>query len=402
MSQSTNHRFGVCVPGFEPVAEAFENNFVEHGEIGAGVAIVHHGQVVVDLVGGTHPDGVTPYTADTLQLIFSSTKGAAAICLHRLAQQGLVDLDAPVQKYWPEFAAQGKGDIPIRWLLTHRAGLPDVDRELSLAEALDWSTVASALAESPTVIEPGDQHGYHAVTFGWLVGEIVRRVTGRSIGTYFAEEIAGPLDLEFWIGAPDEVHDRLSPILPVELPPGLAAVLGEDVDPAAPDGLARAFDAIFGPGNLLARALTAPGGAFGNFNDWNSPEVLRAEIPAANGVTNARSLARLYAATVGEVNGIRLLDEATIAEAVVRQTAGADAVLMMEIPFASGFMLDGPFSKLGSATAFGHYGFGGSLGFADHAHELGFGYVMNKTDLGLAGDPRTATLIDAVYSVIGS
>lgn len=392
---------GFVAPGFEPVRAAFAQNFVEHGEVGAGVSIVHQGHLVVDLVGGVHPDGTTPYDASTLQLVFSSTKGAATICLHRLVEQGLVDLDAPIANYWPEFAAAGKAEVPVRWALTHQIGLPDIDNTLTLDAALDWDTVASSLAESAPMWEPGSQHGYHAVTFGWLIGEIVRRVSGHTLGTYFAKEIADPLDLEFWIGTPDEVHDRVSPVMPVEIPEGLAQMLAANgVDVMHDNGMLAAFEQLFGPGNLLGRALSAPGGAFADFSSWNRADVMRAELPAANGVTNARSLAKLYAATVSDVDGVRVLNADTVRTAIERQTAGPDAVLMMDIPFASGFMLDGMFSKLGSPTAFGHYGFGGSLGFADHAHGIGFGYVMNKTDLGLAGDPRTSGLIDAMYAVL--
>lgn len=392
---------GKVEAGFEPVRDAFERNFAEHGEVGAGVCIVHDGRVVVDLVGGVHPDGTTPYDASTLQLVFSSTKGAASICIHRLVETGDVDLDAPVADYWPEFGAAGKSDIPVRWLLTHRVGLPDVDGTTALDEALDWDRTVARLAAATPLWTPGEKHGYHAVTFGWLVGEVVRRVSGRSIGQYFAEEVAAPLGLEFWIGAPPEIHHRVSPVMPVEVPGPLADMLtASGVDIERDDAMLSAFEHLFGPGNMLSRALSAPGGAFAGFSAWNDPAVLSAELPAANGVTNARSLARMYAATVGEVDGVRLLGDDSLANAVAPQTSGPDAVLIMDIPFASGFMLDGPFSKLGSPTAFGHYGFGGSLGFADYERRLGFGYVMNKTDLGLAGDPRTSGLIDALNSVI--
>jgi len=387
---------GTCDPQFEAVREAFLASFVNHGDVGAGVSVYVEGEQVVDLVGGsTAADGSDPYTADALQMVFSTTKGATAICAHLLAERGELDLDAPVTDYWPEFAAAGKGGVPVRWLLCHKSGLVDVDRKMTLSEALDWDTVTSALAESAPLWEPGTQHGYHAVTYGWLVGEVVRRVSGRSLGRFFADEVAGPLGLDFWIGAPDSVHDRIVHLIPMGLPPGID--LGTKAD-GSPYGMIEMLDMLMGPGNLMGRALSAPGGAFADQDVWNTPEVWRAEVPAANGITNAASLARMYAATVSEVDGVRLLSESTVKEATVRQTHGADSVLIFEIPFASGFMLDGGMAKLGSPTAFGHYGAGGSLGFGDHERGIGFGYVMNRMDLGVAGDPRTSGLIDAVYA----
>lgn len=387
---------GTCDPQFEAVREAFADNFPTHGDIGAGVSVYVDGEQVVDLVGGTTTaDGTEPYSADALQLVFSTTKGATAICAHLLAQRGELDLDAPVTDYWPEFAAAGKGDVPVRWLLCHKSGLVDIDRSMTLPEALDWDTVTSALAASSPLWEPGTQHGYHAVTYGHLVGEIVHRVSGRSLGAFFADEVAGPLGLDFWIGTPDSVHDRVVPIIPMDMPPGLDVPSNPD---GSPVGMIEMLDLLMGPGNILGRALSAPGGALRDWSNWNEPAVWRAEFPAANGITNASSLARMYAATVSEVDGVRLLSEATIKDAAVRQTEGPDSVIIFEIPFASGFMLDGGMAKLGSPTAFGHYGAGGSLGFGDHERGVGFGYVMNRMDLGVAGDPRTSGLIDAVYA----
>jgi CubicO group peptidase (beta-lactamase class C family) len=267
---------------------------------------------------------------------------------------------------------------------------------MTLEEALDWSTVTAALAASAPLWEPGAQHGYHAVTYGWLVGEIVRRVSGRSLGTFFREEVAGPLGLDFWIGLPDEQLDRVTPLIPMGPPPGI--VFGEPGSPQP--GMISMLQMIMGGDSLISRALTAPGGAMCDEDDWNTPAVWRAEIPAANGITNAASLARMYAATVGEVDGVRLLSDQTVESATQRQTEGPDAVLVFELPFASGFMLDGPLLKMGGPGGFGHYGAGGSVGFADSRNNLGFAYVMNKMELGIAGDPRTARLIDAVYAAL--
>ena len=387
---------GFVADGFEPVRAAFEANFRDHGDLGAGVCVYRDGAPVVDLVGGVTAHGSDDlYRADHLQMVFSTTKGAAAICAHLLAERGQLDLDAPVASYWPEFAANGKADIPVSWLLCHKSGLVDVDRPLTLDDALDWDRVTAALAAAPPIWEPGTQHGYHAVTYGWLVGEIVRRVSGRTLGRFFADEIAGPLGLEFWIGLPDEQIPRVVDLVPPGPPPGVHFGSPDDPQP----GMIEMLQLLMGPDSLIARALTAPGGAFASETVWNEPAVWQAEIPAANGITNAGSLARMYA-TVGEVDGVRLLSPATVARAIEPQTEGADAVLIFEIPFGLGFMRDAPFAKFGSPTAFGHYGAGGSVGFADHEAGIGFGYVMNKMDLGIAGDPRTSALIDALYGCL--
>ena len=386
---------GLVAPGFEAVRDAFRANFDEFGDVGATFCLYRDGVPIIDLVGGTiEPGGSETYTKDHLQMIFSSTKGATAICAHILSERGELDLDAPVGDYWPEFATNGKEDVPVRWLLCHKSGLPDVDRTMTLEQALDWSAVTEALAASVPMWEPGSQHGYHAVTYGWLVGELVRRVSGKSLGTFFRDEVAGPLGLDFWIGVPDDQLGRVTPLIPMGPPPGI--VFGEPGSPQP--GMIAMLQMIMGGDSLIARALTAPGGAMCDENEWNTPAVWQAEIPAANGVTNAASLARMYAATVGEVDGVRLLSEQTVKSATQRQTEGADAVLIFELPFASGFMLDGGMLKMGGPGGFGHYGAGGSVGFADSHNNLGFAYVMNKMELGIAGDPRTARLIDAVYA----
>ncbi len=389
---------GFAAAGYEAVRDAFANNFDSHADVGAGFALYRDGELVVDLTGGVDAlDSTTPYGPDALQLVYSTTKGATAMCAHLLAQRGELDLDAPVVDYWPEFKAHGKAEVPVSWLLCHKTGLVDIDRPMAYEQALQWDPVVEALADSVPLWEPGTQHGYHAVTYGWLVGEIVRRVSGRSLGTFFAEEIAGPLGLDFWIGLPDEQHSRVVPIIPMGLPPGLELPAGEGGEPP---GLIEMLSMVMGPDSLIARALTAPGGAFTDWTIWNDPQLWKAELGAANGITNATSLAKMYAASIGEVDGVRLLSDETVQRAIEPRTSGADAVLVFEIPFGLGFMRDAPFAKLGSPTAFGHYGAGGSVGFADPAAGIAFGYVMNKMDVGIAGDPRTSDLIDAVYAAI--
>jgi CubicO group peptidase (beta-lactamase class C family) len=394
---------GSVEPGFERVRDAFEANFAEHGEVGAGVCVYVDGRPVVELTGGERTDG-TAYDERTLQLVFSSTKGATAACAHLLAQRGELDLHAPVAQYWPEFAAKGKGDVPVSWLLCHKAGLVDTEASLTYDQMLDWDAVAAALADSTPVWEPGTQHGYHAVTYGWLVGEVVRRVSGRSIGEFFAAEIAGPLGLDFWIGLPESEVPRVSRLIPMAAPAGLPMMAAEEGtgggDGAAPAGLIEMLDMLLGPGNLAARALAAPGGAARDQDIWNDPRTWAAQIPAAAGVTNAPGLARMYASLVGEVDGVRLLDEHTLNAAIEPQVEGPDAVLMFPIPFALGFMRHSDVSPMLGGRSFGHYGAGGSVGLADPDRRIAVGYVMNQMHFGLAGDPRTAGLLAAVDACV--
>jgi len=192
---------GLVEPGFEGVRDAFAHNFVEHGEVGAGYALYVDGELVVDIWGGTADvKAGTPYTDDSLQLVFSTTKGATAACANLLAQRGELDVDAPVAEYWPEFAQHGKAHIPVRWLLCHKAGLPTIDAVLTARDVFAWDPVIHALEVQEPYWEPGTAHGYHAITYGYLVGEVVRRISGKSLGTFWHDEIAEPLGLEFWIG----------------------------------------------------------------------------------------------------------------------------------------------------------------------------------------------------------
>ncbi|HEX6569690.1 MAG TPA: serine hydrolase domain-containing protein [Acidimicrobiales bacterium] len=428
---------GTVAPGFEGVREAFAANFAEHGEVGAAFSLVVDGRTVVDLWGGV-ADAATgaPYTEDTLQLVFSSTKGATAVCANLLAQRGELDVDAPVASYWPEFGGAGKGDIPVRWLLCHKSGLPFVDAPLDLDQLLAWDPAVEALAAMSPVWQPGTAHGYHAVTYGWLVGEVVRRITGTSLGAFFADEVAGPLGLDFWIGLPDDQQARVAPLTNRGLgrrlaaaaaaPTGTATTAGASppagenplvdalgaLDGAAAQpggdglgGLAETISQLLGPDALLLKAL---GGSTAlplvGEGAFNRPDVWAAELPAANGVTNARSLARMYAATIGAVDGSDagpLLSPEQVRAASTTQTSGADQVLFFETTFGLGFMTSSPFAPYGGPRSFGHAGAGGSVGFADPDNGLGFGYVMNRMMTNLSGDPRSRGLVAAVYEAIG-
>ena len=410
---------GTVAAGFEGVRDAFAANFVEHGEVGAGFSLVVGGRTVVDLWGGV-ADAATgaPSERDTLQLVFSSTKGATALCAALLAQQGELDVDAPVASYWPEFGQRGKADIPVRWLLCHKAGLPYIDTPAELDDLLAWDPAVDALATMAPLWEPGTAHGYHAVTYGWLVGEVVRRITGRSLGAFFADEVAGPLGLGFWIGLPDEAQARVAPLTNRGLPrPGRVPAPTADhapgmeaenpvVEPTNETAdLIGTIEKLLGPDSMLVRAL---GGAvnlpFAGDGAFNLPKVRAAELPAANGVTTARSLARMYAAIVGPVDGVTrapLLTPEQIAMVSTTQTSGPDRTLLLDTTFGLGFMTASPFSPYGNARSFGHAGAGGSVGFADPDNGLGFGYVMNRMLANLSGDLRSQGLVRAVYDAIG-
>jgi CubicO group peptidase (beta-lactamase class C family) len=376
---------GTVEPGFEAVRDAFVRNFTEHGELGAQVAVHVNGRKVVDLWGGVaDPATGRPYDDHTLQLVFSTTKGATALCVALLAQRGEIDYDAKVADYWPEFAAAGKGEIPVRVLMSHRAGLPVIDRTLTADEVFAWTPLAEALAAQAPVWEPGTKHGYHAVTYGHLAGELVRRVSGKSLGAFFADEVAKPLGLDFWIGLPASEEPRVAPLVP---------------SPPPPPEMQAMVAQFMGPDTLMGRALSL-GGALGQSAGeemiFNTAAMHAAEIPAANGITNAASLSRMYAACVSEVDGIRLLTPETVAKVSETQTSGPDEVLMLESTFGLGFMTSGLMTPMLGKSSIGHAGAGGSLGFADADSGVAFGYVMNQMQMNLAGDPRPAGLIDAV------
>jgi CubicO group peptidase (beta-lactamase class C family) len=381
---------GTTASGFEGVRDAFDANFAKGLEIGASFSAYHRGEKVVDLWGGTADVATNrPWDERTLALAFSTTKGATAICANKLAQEGALDVDAPVAKYWPEFAAGGKSDIPVKFLLSHQAGLAWVDGEMTLDEALSWDPVVDALAQQVPHYEPGSQHGYHATTYGWLVGELIRRVSGKSVGTYFHDEVAAPLGLDFWIGLPESEEARVAPLVG-----GLA-------DPAinADPEVRKLIADIMGPDTVLGKALFAPGGAFADPEVWNSRALHAAEVPAANGIGDARSLARMYAACIGSVDGVRLLTDGQLRLATTQLTTGPNTVLLdMDIQFGLGFMLRSSLIELGGPRSFGHFGAGGSVGWADPDAELSFGYVMNRMDMGLAGDARSYDLIGACYA----
>lgn len=382
---------GSCDPRFARVREVFAEHFAEPGEVGAAVCVTLEGRTVVDLWAG-HADAARtrPWTPDTIVNLFSTTKGMVSLCAHRLVDQGRLDLDAPVARYWPEFAQADKGAIPVRWLLDHSAALPAIETTLPPAAIYDWDAMTAALAAQAPWWEPGTAHGYHALTFGWLVGEVVRRITGRSVGAFFREQIAGPLGADFWIGTPPELEARTADLIPAPMPkPGegdnlLAAILAH----AKP----FAIKAFLNP--------LVPPDAF-NSRPWRA-----AEIPAANGHGSARALARLYGAVAyGTLDGVTVLSRSAIDQARTLQRDGADLVIPLPTRYGVGFQVGteaepiGPPPAAGRARGFGHSGAGGSLGFCDPEPQLGFGYAMNRMEMGLfLIGPRATALMNATYA----
>ena len=373
----------IVAPGWEPVRDAFLEGFEKGEEHGAQVAVYHRGSCVVDLTGGWQDkDHTVPYGPDALQVVFSTTKGITSIAVAMCVEQGLLDYSEKVATYWPEFAAQGKGDITVAQLLSHRGGLYTVDGPITLEEALDWDTVTQRLSVTAPRFPVDSGHGYHAITFGWLAGELVRRVTGKSLGTFVRDHIVAPLGAEFHIGLPEHLEPRVARLLAHPIP-------------KFPPDIARIMMERSAPGTRGAEALSV-NGAFGQ-GAFNKPEVHRAEIPGANGIGNARSLARIYAATLGEVDGVRLLGDDALARATVNNTPEGemDMVLISETLFAMGFMLHCDRSKFSGPGAFGHNGAGGSVSFADPARSMGFSYVMNTMMTVYDEDPRRSRLVTA-------
>ncbi len=388
---------GTCDPKFHLVRQEFERNLRERGEVGASVCVTLHGETVVDLWGGmTRADTQTPWTAETVSIVFSSTKGATALCAHMLASRGQLDLDAPVAAYWPEFAQAGKAQIPVKMLLNHQAGLPAVRTPLPQGAYADWELMVNTLAKEEPFWEPGTRNGYHALTMGWLVGEVVRRVSGKSLGAFFQEEVAKPLGLDFWIGLPEEEESRVAPMIAAE-----------------PDPQSLFFQEIAKPGSLQSLVLLNSGGYMGAQPEYDSRAAHAAEIGAAGGITNARGLAGMYAplACGGKLKGVELVNPDMLARmSRVSSATGRDAVLMMPTRFALGFMksMDNrreppgvQDSALFGEEAFGHVGAGGSFGFADPAAAMSFGYTMNRMGLGASLNARGQSLVDATYRSLG-
>ncbi|MEU8892602.1 serine hydrolase domain-containing protein [Streptomyces sp. NPDC048442] len=368
---------------FGPVADTFARNFEDFGELGAAVTVFADGHKVVDLWGGTADERTgQAWQEDTVVPVFSCAKGIVSICVQLLAQQGKLDLDAPVERYWPEFAQAGKEEITARMVLGHRAGLPVLDRTLSFEEITAWTPVVHAIEEQKPLWEPGTTYEYHAHVFGFLLGELIRRITGLTPGAYFRRAVADPLGLSCWIGLPDSETGRLARL--VEAP-------GRPPMPGPESMLTRM---VTMNGAFVFPGLDAPHG-------WNDPALLGAEIPGAGAVSSARSLAALYAAAATGIDGgPRLLTADSVADAVREQSAGESWLgFDAGARWGSGFLLDSPLRPTLGTRSFGNDGAGGQFAFGDDEFGIGFAYTGNRM-IG-HGDARAGRLIAAVGECLG-
>ncbi len=366
---------GYVAPGFRRVAEEFRRNFTERGDLGAAFAVIRDDEPLVDLWGGiADRAGGRPWTADTLQILFSGTKGLVAACILMLIERGRLVLDTPVARYWPEFAAAGKAGVLVRDVVSHTVALPGLEVPVTWREATDARRMAALLARQPRSTDPRASRTYHAVTFGWLCGELVRRVDGRSIGQFFAQEIARPLDLDIWIGLPPDLEPRVSA---VELAPAWA---GPAEGAVITDPLRRAVE-------------NPPRYQPGSF-PWNEPAWHGAEVPSSNGIGTPRSVARFYA-SLG-----KLLSPATLQLGSTVLSSRYDPLLDRPTSFGVGFQLQTDRFTLGPVPdAFGHGGAGGSVHGRWPRQRLGFSYAMNllRND---PGDQRAAALLRALHDCV--
>ncbi|MBI1329372.1 MAG: serine hydrolase [Alphaproteobacteria bacterium] len=373
---------GFCDPAFARVREAFAHNFAAHGEPGAAVCVNVDGRNVIDLWGGYRDRArVLPWQRQTLVNFFSVSKALCTLCILRLVDANRLDIDTPVSRYWPQFAQAGKDNITTRQILAHRAALPAIRENLPDGAMLDWNLMADALARTPPWWEPGTAHGYHVNTFGFLLGEIVRRITGKSIGTILREEIALPLDADVHIGLPLSEHARCAEFLWPE-----AAASGASTMPGEADEMR--WKTYWNPPGIS-------GGGWVNRREWRL-----AEVPSTNGHGTARGITRIYTALAsgGTVDGIKIVSRATLKSALLEQSNGFDCINQRPSRFGLGFQLTQPERPLGpNPGAFGHFGAGGSLGYCDPEAGIAFGYVTN--DMGPRWqNPRNRGLMDAVYA----
>ena len=380
---------GTVDSGFERVADAFLRNFSEHGDIGAACCIHVGGEPVVDVwAGDADREAARPWARDTIVIVFSSTKGVTAVVANQLIERGLLDPEAPVARYWPEFAAEGKERIPVEWVLSHRAGLAAIDApDLTLDDIAAWDPVIDAIAAQAPSWEPGSAHGYHVRTYGWIVGELIRRVTGLMPGEYVAAEIAGPLGLDLLLGVPEAEDGRVARLYP--------AVYDD------PELERVATEFLSDQSTLFGRAMSGPSQLFAYDDRWNSRVLRSAQMPSSNGHGDARSLSRMYAACIGEIDGVRLLAPETVERATVPRSTGKDVVIGQPLHFGLGFSLPPTLGVDPGPRSFGHSGAGGSLAFADPDRGLAFAYVMNQMQFSVTEpDPRSQGLVAATYAAL--
>ncbi len=386
---------GHCDPEFERVRHAFTDNFEHHGDHGAAICVFVNGVRKVDLWGGYSDSNRTiPWQSDTLVSVASVSKAMTALCIHHLVEQKQLDLNRPVHYYWPEFGRAGKMGIPARWLLTHQAGLPGLRRDMPTESLFDWATNIHYLSIESPWWPPGSRHGYHALTYGFLLGELIRRISGITPGNYFHQYIAEPLGADFFIGVPESEDPRIAQVLPPKPLPGGEKTFLDSLKRHPNSMAGRAFLNPARPAELL------------NTTAWR-----RAEIPATNGHGSARSIATVFNALspADSPDHRMLLHPKTLMEASRQHIAGMDMVLAMPVRFGLGFMLQHPKTRHTSGTpfgpnpqAYGHPGTGGHVGFVDPVARVAFGYVCNQQQMGTLRNPdhRWPSLVNAVYQAL--
>lgn len=364
---------GTVAPGFEPLADAFAATHRAEG--GSALSVRVEGEVVADLWAGiADPHSGRAWDRDTPAVVFSCSKGVVAVLVGTLVEGGLIELDRPLAEYWPEFAARGKGSVTVRQVLAHRAGVPAFHADIDLATALDPQAIAETLADAEPLWEPGTAHSYHALTYGWLAGELIRRVTGRSVGQYL-RDVADPLVADFWFGVPAEVETRIARL-----------IAGESVlNPPFPMSPPPEGSGMYWIQRAMTLGSAFPADLVSRGRGFDDPLVHRAEVPGAGGIGTAAGLATLFSATVTETNGYRLLSSAVIDDMTRVQSEGP-AYWPMPMPgpaprWGTGFMLPWERRAFLGSRSFGHDGAGGGLAFADPERRVGFGYVTNLLEM---------------------
>lgn len=380
--------FGTTAPGFARLAQAFAAGFEGHPEMGAALHVRIGGRVVADLWGGI-ADARTgrPWAENTPTVVFSCTKGLMSILVARAVEAGLFSYDTPVHTLWPEFSAAGKEGVTVGQALGHRAGLSAPREDVSEDDLLDWIRMVSILGAQEPLWPPGTGYAYHALTHGWLAGEILRRATGQMPGQLLQDSIAAPLGVDAWIGLPDSIAPLVARS---QVSPALTQIWAEEAVKPAPNWPYKAMTL----GHALPADLVTQDGGF------NAPHIRAAQIPGAGGIATARALGSIWSACVVPTNGVRLLEDATIDKAIVTMSEGP-SVFGGDPPFCRwgmGFQLDSPARKYLSDQSFGHDGAGGQSGFADRAAGVGFGYVTNW----MIGpeDTRAASLTDVLRDLV--
>jgi CubicO group peptidase (beta-lactamase class C family) len=371
------------------ITPLFEENFQKLGELGAAVSIWQNGKAIVDLNRGfKDARREYPWVSDTLVLIWSATKGLGSACVLHVLQEHKIDIERRVAEFWPEFAQAGKENITLAQLLSHQAGLAALDRK---TDVLDYPSVIAALEEQKPLWPPGTAHGYHARTFGYLLDELVRRITRQSLSEYWRKTFAGPLNLDLWIGLPEKENPRVATIY--------AAKAGNPPQPK------QFYVDLVSPGTLARKTFTSPHGLHAA-SAMNNPTIRAEPIVSFGGIGSANSLAKFYAmlANGGEIDGRTFFSEKTMSWMKTTLTDGIDRVFQIPTAFSAGFMKDATSSMRRifgrSTSSFGHPGAGGSHAFADPENKISFAYVMNQMEQSVLPNEKSLRLVDAIYDLL--